>query len=308
MVSVTAAEQSAHEQLVSGLTAEEAARVREALDFVQPVYAGQNVVKGQDAYEYALTVAGILAQLQTDVDTRIAALLFELPVIAATQAEKIEDRFGKEIANLVAGIRQLMRLHEVNFEQQEVGKGKNAQQQAAMQLETLRKMLLAMATDMRVVLVRLASRVASLRYFAEQKLDNERTREYGRTTLDLYAPLANRLGVWQLKWELEDLSFRFIEPETYKRIARMLEEKRLGREVFRRRCHRAPEGGNDCSRHRSGSLWPPQAYLQHLEQDEGQVARLFRTVRCARLSCHRRRRQDLLRCAGHRAPHLDTHP
>ncbi|HCY62871.1 MAG TPA: GTP pyrophosphokinase [Oxalobacteraceae bacterium] len=232
MVSVTAADHSAHDLVLAGLSADEAAQVRAALDFVQPFYAGQRVVKGQDAYDYALSVAGVLAHLETDADTRIAALLFELPAIAPAEAEKIEDRFGKEIAELVAGIRQLMRLHEVTFEQQEAGKGKNAQQQAAIQLETLRKMLLAMATDMRVVLVRLASRVASLRYFAEQKLDNERTREYGRTTLDLYAPLANRLGVWQLKWELEDLSFRFIDPQAYKRIAKMLEEKRIGRESF----------------------------------------------------------------------------
>ena len=100
------------------------------------------------------------------------------------------------------------------------------------QVETLRKMLLAMATDMRVVLVRLASCVTTLRYFADLQLFNEMTRAYGRETMDLYAPLANRLGIWQLKWELEDLSFRFLEPETYKRIAKMLEEKRMMREGF----------------------------------------------------------------------------
>ncbi len=232
MVSVTAADRSVHDQLVTGLPAEDAARVRAALAFVQPLYSGRQGAKGQDANTYALTVAGILAQLETDAATRMAALLFELPVIAPEHAERIETNFGKEVADLVAGIRQMMRLHDVNFEQAEPGKGKNAQQQAAMQLETLRKMMLAMATDMRVVLVRLASRIASLRYFAEQKLDNERVREYARTTMDLYAPLANRLGIWQLKWELEDLAFRFIAPDTYKRIARMLEEKRVGRDAF----------------------------------------------------------------------------
>jgi GTP pyrophosphokinase len=100
------------------------------------------------------------------------------------------------------------------------------------QVETLRKMLLAMASDMRVVLVRLASCVTTLRYFADHKRFDELTRAYGREVLDLYAPLANRLGIWQLKWELEDLSFRFLEPETYKRIAKMLEEKRMMREGF----------------------------------------------------------------------------
>jgi len=89
-----------------------------------------------------------------------------------------------------------------------------------------------MATDMRVVLMRLASCAATLRHFAEHKRFDEVTRAYGREVLDFYAPLANRLGIWQLKWELEDLAFRFIEPDTYKRIAKMLEEKRMSRESF----------------------------------------------------------------------------
>jgi GTP pyrophosphokinase len=128
-----------------------------------------------------------------------------------------------------------MRLHEMTFGQHKAvfeRTDKSGSQQAAAQVETLRKMLLAMASDMRVVLVRLASRLTTLRYFADNKLQNERTCQYARETFDLYAPLANRLGVWQLKWELEDLSFRFLEPQTYKRIASMLEEKRLGREHF----------------------------------------------------------------------------
>ncbi len=130
------------------------------------------------------------------------------------------------------GVHQLIRLRDMTVGGAPVGSGKNAAQQAAAQVETLRKMLLAMATDMRVVLMRLASCVTTLRYFAEHKLFDDVTRAYGRETLDLYAPLANRLGIWQLKWELEDLSFRFIEPDTYKRIAKMLEEKRMSRESF----------------------------------------------------------------------------
>lgn len=232
MVSVTASDHPAHEQLVAGLSPAEQARVLQALAFVQPIYAGQLLAKGQEALAYSLTVATVLAQLETDADTRIAALLFELPALDAKAANSIEAQFGKEIADLVAGVRQLIRLHEVTFGQQEAGRGKNAAQQAAIQLETLRKMLLAMASDMRAVLVRLASRIATLRYFADLKQYNDRTKEYAQATLDLYAPLANRLGVWQLKWELEDLSFRFLEPESYKRIAKMLEEKRLGREEF----------------------------------------------------------------------------
>jgi GTP pyrophosphokinase len=232
MVSTAAAQDETRVRLSSGLGAEDAARVMDVLAFVKPLYEGRAVATDQDAFEFSQGVATTLASLETDAETRIAGLLFELPVIDAKEAETIESRFGSEVAELVTGIRQLMRLHEVTFSQHDTTQDKHASQQASAQVEILRKMMLAMASDMRVVLVRLASRLTTLRYFADQKLQNERTRRYAQGTFDLYAPLANRLGIWQLKWELEDLSFRFIEPETYKRIARMLEEKRMEREGF----------------------------------------------------------------------------
>lgn len=233
MVSVATAQSDTHVQLTTGLSAEDGARVLGALAFVKPFYADKTVSSGQNAVEFAQGIATVLTQLNADVDTRIAGLLFELPALDAKAAESIESRFGKDILDFVLDIRKLRGLHEQTFGYQEIASSKkNATQQAAEQLEVLRKMLLAMASDMRVVLVRLASRVTTLRYFAELKLENERTCRYARVTLDLYAPLANRLGVWQLKWELEDLAFRFLEPTTYKRIAKMLEEKRLERESF----------------------------------------------------------------------------
>ncbi|GIZ52487.1 RelA/SpoT family protein [Noviherbaspirillum aridicola] len=232
MVSIAATRNEADELLVAGLSAQDAGRVRDALAFVEPLYRGKCVITGQDAFDFSRGAAATLAALNTDVDTRIAGLLFEVQVFDPAAAETIETRFGADIAALVGNIRQLMRLHEQTFGHQDTPRGKNASQQAAEQLETLRKMLLAMASDMRVVLVRLASRVTTLRYFAELKLEDDKTREYARETLDLYAPLANRLGVWQLKWELEDLAFRFLEPPVYKRIAKMLEEKRIEREGF----------------------------------------------------------------------------
>jgi GTP pyrophosphokinase len=217
------------EQLTLGLNATDSARLLAAVEFVRPAYEGKSVPTGQAAMAFSRDVVASLASLKTDIDTRIAGMLFELDTLAPGVAAQIETRFGKEIADLVTGIRQLMRLHEGNFMHPEQGKGKA---QAASQLETLRKMTLAMATDMRVVLVRLTSRLATLRFFAEHKLENDMTLRYARETFDLYAPLANRLGVWQLKWELEDLSFRFSEPDNYKRVAKMLEEKRLERESF----------------------------------------------------------------------------
>ncbi|MBQ5947261.1 bifunctional (p)ppGpp synthetase/guanosine-3',5'-bis(diphosphate) 3'-pyrophosphohydrolase [Massilia sp. ST3] len=228
----TAALGDARAQLVQGLSPEDCARVHGALDYASEAYGERLASSGQNAFEFSLGVAGTLAYLRTDTETRIAGLLFELAIFDAAAADKLEERFGKEVADLVRGQFQLIRLRDLTAVQAPVGSGKNAAQQAAQQVETLRKMLLAMASDMRVVLMRLASCAASLRYFADQKRFDEVTRAYGREVLDFYAPLANRLGVWQLKWELEDLSFRFIEPETYKRIARMLEEKRMQREGF----------------------------------------------------------------------------
>ncbi len=216
-------------QLTAGLRAEDAASVLQAFDFVRETYAGRSVPTGQSAEFFSRGVVASLARLNTDVDTRIAGVLLELPFFDAGRAAQIEAHFGKEIADLVDGIRQLMQLHETSRLQSEPAKNKSS---AVNQIETLRKMTLAMATDMRVVLVRLCSRLTTLRYFAEQKLENDTTLRYARETFDLYAPLANRLGIWQLKWELEDLSFRFVDPAGYKTIAKMLEERRVERESF----------------------------------------------------------------------------
>ena len=222
-----------NEALIAGLRAEDAARVLDAQEFVRASYADRQVPTGQDALSFSRGVVSALAALRTDADTRIAGMLFELTAIDEKSALQIESNFGTEVANMVTGIRQLMRLHEGVIIHKEVGKSKNS---ATTQLETLRKMTLAMATDMRGVLVRLASRLTTLRYFAECKLENDMTLRYAQETFDLYAPLANRLGVWQLKWELEDLSFRFSDPDGYKKIARMLEERRIERESFVDEC------------------------------------------------------------------------
>jgi GTP pyrophosphokinase len=234
MVSIAALNSATSDQLVQGLSAEDGARVLAALDHANAAYGDMICSSGQGAFDFAVGVASTLAFLRIDAETRIAGLMFELTLLDPSQAPQIEPRFGPAVAELVNGVRQLIRLRELTQTHPSgaPGRGRNAAQQAVAQVETLRKMLLAMASDMRVVLVRLASCVATLRYFADNKRFDELTRNYGRETLDLYAPLANRLGIWQLKWELEDLSFRFIEPEAYKRIAKMLEEKRMMREGF----------------------------------------------------------------------------
>lgn len=228
----TAALGDATTQLVQGLSPEECARVQHALDYAAAAYGERALASHQNAFEFSLGVAGTLAYLRSDVETRIAGLLFELAMFEPAIVDTLEQVFGSEVATLVRGVQQLIRLRDLTVAQPVLGRGKNAAQEAAAHIETLRKMLLAMATDMRVVLVRLASCATMLRWFAEQKRFDDTTRDYGREVMDLYAPLANRLGIWQLKWELEDLSFRFLQPDTYKRIAKMLEEKRMAREGF----------------------------------------------------------------------------
>ena len=218
--------------LVHGLGLVDCTRMDAALDFASEAYGERLLGTGQAALEFSLGAAGTLAYLNTDAETRIAGLLFELALLEPARFGELEERFGPGAAALIQGVHQLIRLRELTVGQAPVGSGKNAAQQAAAQVETLRKMLLAMASDMRVVLIRLASCAATLRHFAEHKRFDDVTRAYGREVLDFYAPLANRLGIWQLKWELEDLAFRFIEPDTYKRIAKMLEEKRMSRESF----------------------------------------------------------------------------
>ncbi|WP_262337947.1 RelA/SpoT family protein, partial [Bordetella pertussis] len=171
----------------------------------------------------------ILASLHTDQATRVAAVLASLPADLNAPAptlrnDPVASEFGVEVARLVQGARALLRLGIV------ARHASDSEAESGSQKEMQRKMLLAMAADLRIVLMRLASRLQSLRWHAETKTPC--AAGFARETLDLYTPLANRLGIWQLKWEMEDLAFRFLEPERYKQIAHLLEEKRVEREAF----------------------------------------------------------------------------
>ena len=221
------------EKITTGLLPEHSKQVIDAYEFAVNVYDDKQLDSGQPVIDFSRTVGVILSTLNTDAETRIAGLLIPLPEISPGEWGKIESRYGSEVISLVDNVRRLLKLKDISggLLQSQVS-GKNAAQFRKDQAETLRKMLLAMASDMRVVLLRLAARVAGLRYIAETKKLNDISEQYARETLELYAPLANRLGIWQMKWELEDLSFRFLEPDAYKSIAKKLEEKRVEREVF----------------------------------------------------------------------------
>ncbi|MBL8444600.1 MAG: bifunctional (p)ppGpp synthetase/guanosine-3',5'-bis(diphosphate) 3'-pyrophosphohydrolase, partial [Zoogloeaceae bacterium] len=213
------------ELISEGLDATERKQVEEALALAEEAYEGHVLGTGESALTHALGMALIAASLKLDAETRIAGLLFSVCEYQDDAADIIARRFSPAVGEIIAGLRRLNGLRLLTRKT-----ARASAPEIRAQTEVLRKMLLGMVQDIRVVLLRLASRTQTLRFFTEEPPAT--LLEIARESLDLYAPLANRLGVWQLKWELEDLSFRFLEPDTYKRIAKMLDERRSEREEF----------------------------------------------------------------------------
>ncbi len=175
---------------------------------------------GSNLIAHSLGVAAILAGMQFDAETVAAALISGLPETLLDD-KKLSHEVGEGTHRLALGAARLHRMDHMLTEVQADGHE---------QSEALRQMLLAMTDDIRVVLIKLADRTQALRELAG---GDENTRQRAaQDARDLYAPLANRLGVWQLKWELEDLTCRYLETETYKRIAGLLDERRLDREAY----------------------------------------------------------------------------
>ncbi|MGY8524204.1 RelA/SpoT family protein [Paracidovorax citrulli] len=218
---------------VAGQTAgtPDAALVEQALAFVRE-RGGETVLPtGESVVSHAEGMLRILDGLRVDDAARAAACLFAVATFVPDTESEIAAQFGEEVVRLVGGVRELLRIGAIAVNREEAVEPSRDQVQARHeQVEGLRKMLLAFAQDIRVVLVRLASRLQTLRWLAQTK--TAPLPGVARETLDIYAPLANRLGIWQMKWELEDLAFRFEQPDTYKRIARLLDEKRIEREGY----------------------------------------------------------------------------
>ena len=231
MVSVTASAERSDDAVASslisaGLGDTERGAIERALAFIAPLYGERLLGTGEPIRDHAIGTAQILAGLRLDADTRVAGLLFAAPEYLSEAHGRLVAQFGPAVAGLVAGIARLNQLRVVTRTATAEPAGPKQQAQS----EVLRKMLLAMVEDIRVVLLRLASRTQTLRFLT--RADDAVRRPVARETLDIYAPLANRLGVWQLKWELEDLSFRFLEPRIYKTIAARLDERRTERAEF----------------------------------------------------------------------------
>src|SRR5690625_2187830 len=216
-----------HAETGVGLTTEQLAQLAKAAQWAQEVVGDDLASTGESLLSHAARVAVILANLKVDAATRIASLLTIMPPEAAnpkTRLDTIASVFGQEGVTLVDGSRALLRVGNLT------GQAVVTDSVAGDQKEKQRQMLLAMAADLRIVLMRLASRLQTLVWYAQEKVPCPEA--LAQETLSLYTPLANRLGVWQIKWEMEDLAFRFLHPQTYKKIAKQLEEKRAERETF----------------------------------------------------------------------------
>ncbi|KWN67160.1 GTP pyrophosphokinase [Burkholderia ubonensis] len=205
----------------------------DVLAFVREHAGDARLSSGELLADHAAGTASIMGKLNVDPPAVQAAALFALTPHLNDPERELAERFGDEVARLVSDVRKLLRLGTVSLRVAQNAApeaGRDAAVERRAQIEALRKMLLAFAQDIRVVLIRLASRLQSLRYYAAEKVAPPP--DVARETLEIYAPLANRLGIWQLKWELEDLAFRFEDPVTYKRIAKLLDEKRVEREAY----------------------------------------------------------------------------
>ena len=207
------------ERLTENHPAEQQAAIRRALELAETAHAGQTRRSGEPYISHSLAVAEILASLHMDYETICAALLHDVVEDTEVSLADIHDQFGAVIASLVDGATKLDNLHGLSLS--------HAHRLRA-QAESLRKMLLAMAQDVRVVLIKLADRLHNMRTLAHLAADKQQ--RIATETMEIFAPLANRLGIWQIKWELEDLAFRALEPQTYHRLAGQLESTRHQRE------------------------------------------------------------------------------
>src|SRR6187431_2344966 len=193
--------------------------VDRAFDLAVEAHQSQVRASGEPYVTHPIASAQILAELGIDPIAVSAALLHDVPEDTEYSLADVEDRFGPEVAHLVDGVTKLSKFSTHSHEQQ--------------QAENIRKMFLAMAEDIRVVLIKLADRLHNMRTL--YALPVEKQQRIARQTAEIYAPLAERLGIWQIKWELEDLAFKALEPDTYRALAAQLETHRKGREAYVKR-------------------------------------------------------------------------
>ena len=205
------------------LPEEKSAQVAEALKYASQCHQGQKRVSGAPYIEHPLNTALLLADMRLDATALCAALLHDVIEDCGVSTDELTARFGPHVSKLVDGVTKLTRM--------EISEGSGPSVltlEDRLNVETLRKMLVAMAEDIRVVLIKLADRLHNM--FTLNFLSPERQKTISQETLDIYAPLAHRLGIWDIKWQLEDLAFRYLKPLEYRQISRMISTKRVQRE------------------------------------------------------------------------------
>ncbi len=202
-------------------------RIEQAAHFAIDAHSGQTRSSGEDYVNHTFAVAAIVHELGLDSDVVIAALLHDTVEDTDVTLEQLRKTFGVDVESLVDGVTKMEVIQEFSETESESQRGKSKQELKA---ESLRKMMLAMVDDVRVVLIKLCDRLHNMRTL--DAVPAEKQKRVATETLEIFSPLANRLGVWQVKWELEDLSFRYIEPDIYKSIAKKLAERRVDRQSF----------------------------------------------------------------------------
>ena len=193
----------------------ESSWLREVYQLADAAHDGQRRASGEDYIEHPVAVARILADMEMDRQTIAAAILHDVVEDTVITSEEVATRFGDEIAQLVEGVTKLTRIPYQSKEDAQV--------------ENLRKMFMAMAKDIRVIIVKLADRLHNMRTLGS--LPEPKQRAIARETVEIYAPIAHRLGIWKIKWDLEDLCLRYLEPEVYREIAERVAKKRGEREA-----------------------------------------------------------------------------
>ena len=201
----------------------EQAPVARAYALAEEAHQGQTRASGEPFIQHSLAVAEILAEMRLDSATVTAALLHDVVEDTEVTLEHVRSEFGDEVAALVDGVTKLRQMDELSRDDG------GTKAQADVRAESLRKMFLAMVDDVRVMLIKLADRLHNMRTLGA--MPEDKRRRTAKETLEIFAPLANRLGIWQMKWELEDLALRHLDPEVYRELARRLEERRGDREA-----------------------------------------------------------------------------
>lgn len=228
--------ESLMERLPQSYTLVERELIMRAYRFAEEAHRGQKRASGEPYITHCVEVAAILAELQVPPVMIMAALLHDTVEDTHVTLEDLRREFGDEVAHLVDGVTKLSNLPRLSPDEKPAREGETTAEistyprpkKSDLTNETLRKVFLAMGDDIRIVLIKLADRLHNMRTLGY--LPEEERRRIAQQTLDIFAPLANRLGIWQIKWELEDLAFRYVNPEKYREIAEKLAERREDRE------------------------------------------------------------------------------